>query len=69
VVKLVVEEESTRILGVHLLAAKAAEAIHEAIFIIKGKLTVQEVCRTVHVYPTVAESILRAVESYRPKGP
>ena len=63
--KLVVEEASSRILGIHLLAAKAAEAIHEGIFIIKGKVTVQEVCRTVHVYPTVAESILRAVEAYR----
>ncbi|MBI3804418.1 MAG: NAD(P)/FAD-dependent oxidoreductase [Nitrospirae bacterium] len=63
-VKLVVEEGSHRILGVHLLAAKAAEAIHEAIFIVKSKLTVEEVCRTVHVYPTVAEAILRAAEAY-----
>lgn len=63
-VKLVVEEGSRRILGVHLLAAKAAEAIHEGIFIVKNKLTVEEVCRTVHVYPTVAESILRAAEAY-----
>jgi mercuric reductase len=67
-VKLVVEKGSNRILGVHLLAAKAAEAIHEAIFIVKGKLTVAEVCRTVHVYPTVAESILRAVEAYQEKA-
>lgn len=63
-VKLVVEEGSHRILGVHLLAAKAAEAIHEAIFIVKNKLTVEEVCRTIHIYPTVAESILRAAEAY-----
>lgn len=63
-VKLVVEEGSRRILGVHLLAAKAAEAIHEGIFIVKSRLTVEEVCRTIHVYPTVAESILRAAESY-----
>jgi pyruvate/2-oxoglutarate dehydrogenase complex dihydrolipoamide dehydrogenase (E3) component len=53
---------------VHLLAAKAAEAIHEAIFVVKGKLTVEEVCKTVHVYPTVAESILRAVEVFRAKA-
>jgi len=63
-VKLVVEEGSHRVLGVHLLAAKAAEAIHEAIFIVKSRLTVEEVCRTIHVYPTVAESILRAAEAY-----
>ncbi|MDC4204653.1 MAG: FAD-dependent oxidoreductase [Candidatus Manganitrophus sp.] len=63
-VKLVVEKGSHRILGVHLLAAKAAEAIHEAIFIVKNGLTVEDVCRTIHVYPTVAESILRAAESY-----
>lgn len=63
-VKLVVEEGSHRILGVHLLAAKAAEAIHEGVFIVKSRLTVEEVCRTVHVYPTVAESILRAAEAY-----
>lgn len=67
-IKLVVEKGSGRILGVHLLAAKAAEAIHEAIFIVKGKLTVREVCRTVHVYPTVAESILRAVEAFQAKA-
>lgn len=63
-VKMVVEEKSGRILGVHLLAAKAAEAIHEAVFIVKSRLTVSEVCRTIHVYPTVAEAILRAAESY-----
>lgn len=63
-VKLVVAEGSHQILGVHLLAAKAAEAIHEAIFIVKNNLTVEEVCRTIHVYPSVAESILRAAEAY-----
>lgn len=63
-VKLVVEEGTERILGVHVLAAKGGEAIHEAIFIVKHGMTIAEVARTVHVYPIVAESILRAAESY-----
>lgn len=63
-IKLVVDDESGRILGLSLLAPHAAEAIHEAIFIVNGRLTVEAVRDMVHVYPTVAEAFLRAADEY-----
>lgn len=37
----------------------------EAMFIVKHRMTAADLARTVHVYPTVAESILRAESDAR----
>jgi mercuric reductase len=57
VIKMVAEEETGRILGVHLVAPHAGELIHEAILAIKHKLTIQDLIETFHVYPTLSEAL------------
>jgi len=64
-VKMVVEASTGRILGVHILAENAADIIHEAVLAVKHKLTVDDIIDTVHVFPTMTESIKLAATSFR----
>ena len=64
-VKMVVEASTGRILGVHILAETAADIIHEAVLAVKHRLTIDDVIDTVHVFPTMTESIKLAATSFR----
>ncbi len=64
-VKMVAENGTGRILGVHILADNAADIIHEGVLAVKHKLTVDDIIDTVHVFPTMAESIKLAATSFR----
>lgn len=56
-IKMIAEEGSGRILGVHLVAAHAGELIHEATLAIKHRMTIQDLIDTLHVYPTLSEAL------------
>ena len=64
IVKLVVEEDSHRILGVHVVAKEAGDLIHEGVLAVKFGLTLEEIIDTVHVYPTLSEGIKLAAQSF-----
>ncbi len=64
-VKMVADASSGRILGVHILAENAADIIHEAVLAVKHKLTIDHIIDTVHVFPTMTESIKLAATSFR----
>src|SRR5438132_641653 len=64
-IKMVAEASNARILGVHILAEHAADLIHEAVLAVKYKLTIDDVIDTVHVFPTMTESIKLAATSFR----
>jgi mercuric reductase len=64
-IKMVAENSTGRILGVHMLADNAADIIHEGVLAVKHKLTVDNIIDTVHVFPTMAESIKLAAMSFR----
>lgn len=64
-VKMVADNETGRILGVHILADNAADIIQEGVLAVKHKLTVDDIIDTVHVFPTIAESIKLAAVSFR----
>ena len=64
-IKMVAENSTGRILGVHILAENAADIIHEGVLAVKHHLTVDEIIDTVHVFPTMAESIKLAAMSFR----
>ncbi len=64
-IKMVAENSTGRILGVHILADNAADIIHEGVLAVKHKLTVDDIIDTVHVFPTMAESIKLAATSFR----
>jgi mercuric reductase len=68
-VKMVVDAETRRILGVHIVAPNAADMIHEAVLAVKFKLTIDNLIDTVHVFPTLSESLkLTAQSFYRDVG-
>ena len=64
-VKMVADASNTRIMGVHILAENAADLIHESVLAVKYKLTIDDVIDTVHVFPTMTESIKLAATSFR----
>ncbi len=64
VIKMVAEAGTGRILGVSILAPGAADLIHEATIAVKFKLTIYDIIDTVHVFPTLSESIKLVAQSY-----
>lgn len=56
-VKIVAEEKSGKVLGVHLCAPLAAEIIQEGVLAVKFGLAVQDLVDTFHVFPTMAGAI------------
>ncbi len=59
-VKIIMEEKSRRIIGVHILGDHASELIAEATLAIQMKLTVDQLADTCHAHPTLAEAIKEA---------
>jgi mercuric reductase len=65
-IKMIVNpRENNKILGVHILSEMAADIIHEAVFAIKYKLTIDDIIDTVHIFPTLTESIKLVATSFR----
>jgi mercuric reductase len=62
---MVADASTGRILGTHILAENAADIIQEAVLAVKYKLTIDDIIDTVHVFPTIAESIKLAATSFR----
>jgi dihydrolipoamide dehydrogenase len=54
-IKLVAEKASGRIIGVHLLADHTDTLIGEAVLMVEGELTLQQVGNAIHPHPTQTE--------------
>jgi mercuric reductase len=63
-VKLVADEESGRILGVHMLADGAGEVILAGVYAVKKGMTVTEVAETWAPYLTMAEGIKLVAQTF-----
>jgi mercuric reductase len=63
-VKMVINNETKQIVGVHVLAPHAADLIHEGVLAVKNRLTIDDIIDTVHVFPTLSESIKLAAQSF-----
>ena len=57
--KLVVDEGSDRIVGVHMIGPDAPEILQAAAIAVKGKLTKADFDATVALHPTMAEELVR----------
>ena len=62
--KIVIDNKTKRILGVHILAPHAAELIHEGVLAVKFGLTIDDIIDTVHVFPTLSESLKLAAMAF-----
>lgn len=63
-IKMVIDEESGKILGVHLATNRGADIIHEAALAVKFGLTIDDLIDTIHVYPTMSEALRMAAQSF-----
>ncbi|MFQ6124877.1 MAG: mercury(II) reductase [Candidatus Heimdallarchaeota archaeon] len=63
-IKMVIDDKTKKIIGVHILSSTAADLIHEASFILKENMTIYDVIDTLHVFPTMSESIKIAAQSF-----
>jgi len=62
--KLVINNDTKQILGVHIVSPHAADLIHEGVLAVKFKMTIDDIIDTVHVFPTLSESMKLAAQSF-----
>jgi dihydrolipoyl dehydrogenase len=61
-VKVVADAETDKVLGVHIMGAHATDFIHEAAVAMALGATTKQVAETIHAHPTLAESVMEAME-------
>jgi dihydrolipoamide dehydrogenase len=61
-VKIISEKKYDEILGVHIIGPHATELIAEACVAMQLESTAEELGRTMHAHPTVAEAVMEAAE-------
>jgi len=62
-IKMIIEKETHKIIGVHMLAPHASDLLHEGVMIVKYEMTAEEVVDTLHIFPTLSEVIKRGARS------
>ncbi|MGH9314087.1 MAG: dihydrolipoyl dehydrogenase [Vicinamibacterales bacterium] len=62
-VKIVAEKKYDEILGVHMIGPRATELVAEATMMLRLECTVEELIRTIHAHPTMAEAIGEAAHA------
>lgn len=59
-VKILADAKTDRVLGVHIIASNASELIAEAVLLMEFQGSAEDLARTVHAHPTMAESLKEA---------
>ncbi len=54
------DASSDRILGIHILAPNASELISEAVLAVEFDGSSEDIARTIHAHPTLAEALHEA---------
>ncbi|MGE5245565.1 MAG: dihydrolipoyl dehydrogenase [Betaproteobacteria bacterium] len=62
-VKIVADKRYDELLGVHMIGPRATELVAEATVALQLESTVEELIRTVHAHPTMAEAIAEAAHA------
>ena len=62
-VKIVADKTHDEILGVHMIGARSTELVAEATLALRLESTVEELVRTIHVHPTMAEAVGEAAHA------
>ncbi len=67
-VKLVGDAETGQLLGAHIVCSRAGDLIAEAALGMQLEATVEEIARTIHTHPTLAEGLMEAAEGWLGHG-
>jgi dihydrolipoamide dehydrogenase len=62
-VKIVAEKRNDELLGVHMIGLRATELVAEATVALRLESTVEELIRTIHAHPTMAEAVGEAAHA------
>src|SRR5206468_3382363 len=62
-VKIVADKKYDELLGVHMIGPRATELVAEATVALRLEATVEELIRTIHAHPTMAEAIGEAAHA------
>ena len=60
--KVIADEHTKQIFGVHIVGSHAADLIHEATLAMHGGLTVADLADMIHAHPTFSEGMMEAAE-------
>ncbi len=61
-IKFISEENSDKVLGVHIIGPHASDLIHEAAVAMRAGLTTRDIAGTIHTHPTLSEGMMEAAE-------
>ena len=61
-VKILVDEKSSEILGVHMIGPEVSELLPELTLAQQNELTTLEIAHNIHTHPTLSEAVLEAAE-------
>jgi len=64
-VKLIAHKKTDRLLGAHIIGARAAEMIAEAVLAVEFGASLEDLAGTVHGHPTFAETLMEAAMAAR----
>jgi len=59
-VKILADKRTDRVLGVHIIGAEAGTLIHEAVLAMEFGGSAEDIARTCHAHPTLAEAMKEA---------
>jgi dihydrolipoamide dehydrogenase len=62
-VKIVADKQYDEVLGVHMIGLRSTELVAEATLALRLECTVEELIRTVHAHPTMAEAVGEAAHA------
>ena len=62
-VKIVADKASDAVLGIHMIGARSTELVAEATLAVRLESTVEELIRTIHAHPTMAEAVGEAAHA------
>jgi dihydrolipoamide dehydrogenase len=63
-VKLVADEGTGQVLGVHMVGAHASDVIAEGALAVALQATVKELAHTIHAHPTLPEALMEAARAW-----
>jgi dihydrolipoamide dehydrogenase len=67
-VKIIADEESDLLLGVHILGPSASDMIGEAVLALEMGARSEDIASAVHPHPTLSETIMEAAENLKEKA-
>jgi len=62
-VKIVADKKYDEVLGVHIIGPRATEIVAEAVLALRLECTVEELIKTIHAHPTMAEAVGEAAHA------